>query len=52
MKIAQVRANCYFEFLRIIVMLGTYDAKALTKYDSHVNYYNHADFSPKTKNNN
>jgi len=35
MKIAQVRANYYFEFLTIIVMLPIHTA--LTKYDSLVN---------------
>jgi len=50
MKIAKVRANYYFEFLRIIVMLPMHTA--LAKYDLHVNYYNHADFWAKIKNNN
>jgi len=36
MKIAQVRANYYFEFLRIRVMLPMHTT--LAKYDSHVNY--------------
>ena len=45
MKIAQVRGNYYFEFLRIIVVLPTHTA--LAKYDPHVNY-----FSAKIKNNN
>jgi len=42
MKIAQVRVNYYFEFLRIIVMLPMHTA--LAKYDSHVNYHNHTGF--------
>jgi len=50
MKIANVRANYYFEFLRKIVMLPMHTA--LAKYDSHVNYYKHFDFSIKIKNNN
>jgi len=33
MKIAQVRVNYYFEFLRIIVLLLMHTA--LIKYDSH-----------------
>jgi len=50
MKIGRIRANYYFEFLRIIVMLLMHTA--LAKYDWHVNYYNHADSSAKIKNNN
>jgi len=53
MKISQVRANYYFEFLRIIVIyMLPILYTALAKYDSHVNYYYHADFSAKIINNN
>jgi len=48
MKIAQVRANYYFEFLRIIVMLPMH--MALAKYGYHVNYTIRLIF--KIKNNN